>query len=394
MTTVTRFIKNIQQPRGGYLPSKFFEKIIINDNKILFEEENILPTIIGTVIDSFSRFLIGECAEVAFKCSVLGADLVGELKKANQLIKKITGFNQHSILAACKLVGYDTAYRAGPSTFVGIDHIIPDKKTISNISIMLERCKLFFEKYGPVTETGITFLGGYTDIIKTGDADFLTHDTLWDMKVIKSEPTSQHTLQLIIYYLLMFRSDHCALDSIKNIGVFNPRKNTVYQYSINNISQSIWNEVHLLMCLGKDALKEQEEKRVHEILEEVKVLSLTDEQFKKLNTASSMISFLRNHFNDFNLIYDKPYNDFKSKIDNAVRDNELKHEKAIEELSLIGIGTELAKLCIIHDIDSIDDLGKSSLEKVIQLIQISNPKSNAEVFARYLIEKALEMSSK
>lgn len=393
MTTVTRFIKNIQQPRGGYLSPKSFEKIIINDNKILFENENISPIITGTVIDSFSRFIIGERAEIAFRCSIIGAGCIGELKKANQLIKKITGFNQQSILAACKLVGYDTVHRAGPSSFVGINHIIPDKDTLSNITIMLERCRSFFEKYGSVTETGTTFLGGYTDIIKSGDADFLTYDTLWDMKVIKSEPTSQHTLQLIIYYLLMFRSDHYALDSIKNIGIFNPRKNAIYLYSIDNMNESMLKEVHLLMCLGKDALKKQEEKRVHEIIEEIKTLNLTNEQFKKLMTASSMISFLKNHFNDFNLIYGKPYNDFKSKIDDAVRHNELKYEKVVEELSLVGVGKELAELFIIHNIDSVENLAKSSLEKVIQLIKISKPKSNAEAFASYLIEKALQISS-
>lgn len=392
MTTVTRFVQNIQQPRGGYLSPKLFKKIIINDNKILFENENIHPIIIGTVIDSFSRFLIGKSPEVAFRISILGAELVGELKKANQLIKKITGFNQKSILAACKLVGYDTAYRAGPLTFDGVDHISPDKETLSNIINMLERCKIFFEKYGPVTETEITFLGGYTDIIKRGDADFLTHDTLWDMKVTKLEPTNKHTLQLIIYYLLMFRANHNSFDSIKNIGIFNPRKNTIYLYAIDNINESISKEIQLLMCLGKEALIEQEKTRINEIIEEIKKLNSTNEQFKKLKTTSSMISFLKNHFNDFDLIYNKPYHNFKSKIDAAAKHNELKYKRAVEELKLAGVGKELAELFIINNIDSIENLARASLEKIVPLIKISKPKSNAEAFASYLIERAIQIS--
>ena len=81
--------------------------------------------------------------------------------------------------------------------------INPDKKTIYNIKTLIERCINFWEDYGPIEVDGFTFEnGGYTDIVTSGDGDFLTYDTLWDFKVSKQEPKSDHTLQILMYYIM------------------------------------------------------------------------------------------------------------------------------------------------------------------------------------------------
>lgn len=68
---------------------------------------------------------------------------------------------------------------------------------------------------------------------------FLTEDTLWDFKVIKNEPTSKHTLQILVYYLMGIHSKHPEFKNIKYIGIFNPRLNVVYKYDLSNLSPSI-----------------------------------------------------------------------------------------------------------------------------------------------------------
>ena len=102
---------------------------------------------------------------------------------------------------------------------------------------------MFFKKYGPITKDGFTFEGGYTKVIDSGDGDFLTSDTLWDFKVSKKNPTSIHTLQLLIYYIMGMHSIHNEFQSIKKLGIFNPRTNCAYLYSISDISQEIIDEV-------------------------------------------------------------------------------------------------------------------------------------------------------
>ena len=77
--------------------------------------------------------------------------------------------------------------------------------------------------------------GAYTATITTGDGDLLTKDTLWDFKVTTSKPNKDHTLQLLIYYL------------IENLGIFNPRQNTIYQLPISEISDEVIKEVETVV---------------------------------------------------------------------------------------------------------------------------------------------------
>ena len=75
------------------------------------------------------------------------------------------------------------------------------------------------------------------------DGDFLTKDTLWDFKVTASKPNKDHTLQLLIYYLMGRRSIHPEFQTIEKLGIFNPRQNTIYQLPISEISDEVIKEV-------------------------------------------------------------------------------------------------------------------------------------------------------
>lgn len=103
---------------------------------------------------------------------------------------------------------------------------------------MVTRSLHFFEKYGPaLLKEDIIFEDSYTEIITTGDADFLTHDTLWDMKFSKKGPIADYTLQLFIYYLMGKQSKlRNSFNQLSKIGVFNPRLNTAYSLEVDSIN--------------------------------------------------------------------------------------------------------------------------------------------------------------
>lgn len=243
MKSVTQRIREIKQPTGGYISPKDFEIIELEDKIELNNEENINPGLVGLAVDYMTRFMSNGDKEESFKISLMGAQKVNETKKAQKLLDAINGLDNESIINACKLSGYDVCYRAGTAYFKSVDDIKPDENTIFNIKVMIERGLTFFKKYGPVVQDEITFAGGYTSVISAGDADFITNDTLWDFKVSKSNPTKDYTLQLIIYYLLGVHSYSCDFSNIKKIGIFNPRKNIVYQYEIKNISKEVIKEI-------------------------------------------------------------------------------------------------------------------------------------------------------
>jgi len=238
MYSVTQRIKSIKQPRGGYINPRMFEVFQLDSYETLNEAENISPIIVGEVVDYLTRFMLGSSLEDAFKISLIGAYQAKELKKASSFLVNIKGLDDNSIFNASKLAGYDVVFRAGLVFYKGVDQINPDKNTINNIRVMVNRSLKFFNDWGPVTLDSPTFEGGYSETVSTGDADFLTKDTLWDMKVSKNKHTSKHTLQLLMYYLMGKRSIHKEFESVDTIGFLNPRMNTISVLKVKNIEQN------------------------------------------------------------------------------------------------------------------------------------------------------------
>lgn len=243
MVSVTTRIKQVKQPRGGYINPKEFNIVELSDGVDLHSEENIHATLIGMVVDYLTRFTLGTSLQNAFKISLQGAFNIKEFEYASELLSGIKGLDDNSIRNACKMVGYDIVYRAGVAAYTPVQNIEPDLNTISNVRTMVERSVVFNEKYGPIVKDGFTFEGGYNQTIDSGDGDFLTETTLWDFKVSKAGPTNKHTLQLLVYYLIGLHSIHPEFKNIKELGVFNPRLNKVYLLNINDISSEIISEV-------------------------------------------------------------------------------------------------------------------------------------------------------
>lgn len=235
MVSVTQRISKIKQPRGGYLPSKLFSVQELTDGKELNEVENLHAVLIGICVDYLTRFMNGAAKEEAFRISLIGAMLIRKQEMAAKLLNGITGLDDSSIINACRLSGFDVVYRAGRARYKPVEEIKPDKATIDNIRIMVERSLEFLEEFGPVKKYGFTFEGGYTDTIDCGDGDFLTADTLWDFKVSKRDINKDQTLQLLVYYLMGLNSVHFDFQMIDKLGVFNPRQNKVYLLEIDKI---------------------------------------------------------------------------------------------------------------------------------------------------------------
>lgn len=249
MYNVSALAREYKQPRGGFLPPKEMECIeLFNDGIELHENENLSTNIVGMVVDYMFRFMTTNDVKNAFSISLSGARLIKEEDKAKALAKKIKGLDDESIKCACQLVGYDTIMRAGGAGFRPVEEIVPDEDTIENIVTMVNRLLAFEDKYGPVICDKLTFLGAYTEKVICGDADFMTEDTLWDIKVSKNPIKSQHTLQLLMYYLMGKRAPLLCAEydfdvKVKKIGIVNPKLNVVYLKKIEDIDEAIIKEI-------------------------------------------------------------------------------------------------------------------------------------------------------
>lgn len=245
MCSVTQRIAKVKQPRGGYIKPKAFTVTELDGGGIddLNPEENVTPGLVGIAVDYLTRYMSGTPVHEAFHISGLGADIVGETKLYEQLVREVTGLDRPSICAAVKLAGFDSAYRAGVMAYRPVQDIYPDDATVENIKTMVERSLAFFEAYGPRTMDGLTFEGGYTAYVAAGDGDFLTEDTLWDFKVSKQKLANKYTLQLLMYWRMGLHSVHPEYAKVKYLGVYNPRQNLVYRLAVDDIPADVIEEV-------------------------------------------------------------------------------------------------------------------------------------------------------
>ena len=242
--SVTRRIKQVKQPRGGYIKSKDLEVISLGDGiETLNPKENIHPSLIGMTVDYLTRVMTGTSTEDAFGISLLGAGMIDELPLAEEMLSIVKGLDDASIVSAIRLSGFDVCYRAGVQNYKPVQNINPDADTIENIRIMVERSVCFLDEYGPKTLDGFTFEGGYTKTVSAGDGDFMTEDTLWDFKVSKVRPTKDHTLQLLMYWRMGLYSIHPEFQNVKYLGIYNPRMNKVFRIAVADIPQDVIDEV-------------------------------------------------------------------------------------------------------------------------------------------------------
>lgn len=247
--TVTGRIKKIKQPYGGYLPVSSFEKVEYSDGKELLENENLFAGIVGITVDYLTRFMLEKKKEEAFDISLRGASSkICKLKdpkseeKAQKYLAGVNGLDEQSVINACKLASFDVWFRDPNAALMGgkifHEETNPNSATIKNIQIMVERTLSFFNKYGKVVKCGFDFYrDGYTDTVIAGDGDYLIGNGLFDLKVIKGNITSKHTLQILMYWIMGQHSKQEIFKDINVIGVFNPRKNISYIKRMEEIQE-------------------------------------------------------------------------------------------------------------------------------------------------------------
>lgn len=250
MSSVTQRIRReIKQPRGGYINPKTLTVVDTPSYAPLRpqEEETVHASVVGMAVDYLTRFMLGDSAAKAFEVSLAGAQLIDEEGKARSLIEKVIGLDAASVNAACQLTAYDSIVRGNPHAFVPPEYINADKTTAKNIATMVYRCLAFLEKEGPVVSTTLSFPGGYTSTITVGDGDFMTQDGIWDIKVSKNPPTKEHTLQVLVYWLMGLHSCDplTTYHGVERIGIFNPRLGQEFFIGVDRIPKDVLRSVQL-----------------------------------------------------------------------------------------------------------------------------------------------------
>ena len=245
--SVTQFIKEFDQPDGGVLPVDLFDSFYVDmrDNYFI-KHDRVDPAIMGVGVDYMSRWLMSADFEGAFITPLSGAHIISELSGDNYHIEraaelsdiiKYTRNKQARYESVLRLCAYDQIARGG-GVLVNIDEVNPEDTDIAVMERLVKRVLKFLDKFGPIVLDGFNFDGGYTDTITHGEGDFLTDNTLWDMKTIRRDIGPYHTLQLLMYWRMGLRSQHRELfRGIQFLGIYNPRSNKIHRCPTSNIPQ-------------------------------------------------------------------------------------------------------------------------------------------------------------
>lgn len=289
--SVTQRIQEIKQPRGGYLPIKLFtEQKLNNDNLILeYKSKNDIkyfPSLLGLVVDYVSRYLYSKDLIKSFEISFLSIikylvdtnyttnsfseeeciSLYNDFKKKLFSLESLNiNDNNKSNIEIIKnifiIVQLDSIYRAGYEPkelwqktasnvrLIFNNHLeIPDY-ICNNALICIRRTLNFYNSKQNIT-FGECFGNG--ELISSGDCDFITNDTIWDMKVSSSNiynnsSTIKWTLQILIYYLMLKHPSHNNFKkytNVKNVGIFNPYLNVCYVLDVSKfVNNDYINEI-------------------------------------------------------------------------------------------------------------------------------------------------------
>lgn len=242
--SVTQRIKQVGQPRGGYLnPKTLTKSVLFEDGVLELPNESVHPSLVGLAVDYLTRYMLGDSAEEAFKISLLGlgvcesAGMKEDAEYGRELFRRLSrDLNMTTVDSAIKLCAFDVCVRAGMTGYKSITLINADLYTCSNVALMVKRNLNLFKVYGAPVLNGFVFKGGYTSTVSTGDGDFVTPDTLWELKVSVREPTKEWTLQTLMYWIMGLNSEHYEIfEKVKYLGIVNPRKNVVYRVAVADI---------------------------------------------------------------------------------------------------------------------------------------------------------------
>ena len=94
MSSVTKRVREVKQPYGGFIKPSSLHIDVYHDNFQLNEQESVASTIIGMAVDYLSRLSIGISVHEIFSLSIEGAIRAGKTEEALGYLSEIKGMDE------------------------------------------------------------------------------------------------------------------------------------------------------------------------------------------------------------------------------------------------------------------------------------------------------------
>lgn len=246
-SAVTRWIEQITQPEDGHIDPKVLEVMSFRGGAdALNPGENVNPLLVDTTVGCMTRFRLGIPKEEAFMLSMVGARILMKDVEAWRLMVGIEGLDDKSIINAVKLSGF-SGVCSDPFGVVGyqfVKGISPDGATIENVRTMVERSCCFFTPRGSTRPEKFALANELLGTVGINDEDFMIFDTFWYFDTSEARLPKEYILQLLTYWHMGIHSPRAwQFQSIRYVGIYNPRLNEAYRLRIDAIPDDVITEV-------------------------------------------------------------------------------------------------------------------------------------------------------
>lgn len=240
---VTAVIKALN---SGVFSKKAFYRESLCDDKKLKEQYTTLEK----QINSRRKATLGTMIEVKVNMDLLPTqnDLIHRYYSFINRLTMMTSLNfpkDGSEKEQCAFLGYAiTIYRSGMlETYDEFKSHLTDVE-YDYITVSAEIFSQALKKHHVLLDAPQTFEGGYGKITAKGDLDFLSKDSIIDLKTGKNV-SGKDMLQQVFYFVLGMRSIYRPLyEGIQKVSLFHLPSFTIYSLDIDEIPNSFLKRIN------------------------------------------------------------------------------------------------------------------------------------------------------
>lgn len=208
---------------GSPLKIDNFDKIEFDDGKEILKGGKATGSTIGVTVEELSNVFYGRPIREAFSSPI--PDL---------LSWDNWSFDDTSI----------SHYMT--TKFKDVDQV--DPIDMHNVKVMIERVHSFLNNEKPILFCNTAMYVNLPECRLYGIVDYITEDTIWDLKVTRINPRKNDFIQIYWYYYMyknfgisLRRRENCVkgcvkdIANIKYIGIYNARKNIAYKMPVERL---------------------------------------------------------------------------------------------------------------------------------------------------------------
>lgn len=269
MSSVSELVENVEQPVFGILPvNKFVKKELRQDSYVLSNKSKIPATHLGLIVDYCVKYILGvklsdilhveysgyaehiRVSAIRFYDSISEqaltqiyiederreiclSDFISKVENAGTFDDFVT--NMFYIIQYGDFIrNIRYAYNRLGETFT----TELSKEELQDILIYFIRTQSWINTFDCVTPMYKFKPFGYNSTVTSGEGDFCTDKTLWDLKVSNGNPTTKDTLQLLMYYIMAKHSGNKLYSNVDSIGVYNPKLDSTWLCNIDTVDRN------------------------------------------------------------------------------------------------------------------------------------------------------------